>query len=192
MRRSAAAASRGRAGRTVVFGWKVLPHADCSVWCLVCKLPNCGQRTLLSPWEVGSYSYFADVQGLFSTTKTGWKMGGEHVKTFTGTCHCGDVVFNFNAEEIVRGLRCNCSICKRIGAVMSMKIAPSDFRLLTERNCIKVYRFDDKAVHHSYCNQCGIYVFYEHQQQCRINLGCVDEVDTSNLEILYFDGLHIL
>jgi hypothetical protein len=44
------------------------------------------------------------------------------------------------------------------------------------------------VVHHSYCSKCGIYVFYEHEQQCRVNLGCVDEVDTFSINILHFDG----
>ena len=71
---------------------------------------------------------------------------------------------------------------------MSMKIAPERFRVLIGRESIKVYLFEDKVVHHSYCSKCGIYVFYEHEQQCRVNLGCVGEVDTFSIKILPFDG----
>jgi hypothetical protein len=101
-------------------------------------------------------------------------------------------VFAFDADEIAKGLRCNCSICRRLGAVMSMKVAPEHFRVLAGRESVKVYLFEDKVVNHSYCNKCGIYVFYEHEQQCRVNLGCVDEVDTFSIEILHFDGKNLL
>lgn len=108
--------------------------------------------------------------------------------TYTGTCHCGEVVFSFEAEDVTQGLRCNCSICKRHGAVMSMKIDPARFRVLSGRESIKVYLFEDKVVRHSFCTKCSIYVFYEHETQCRVNLGCVDQVDTFSIPITFFDG----
>ena len=114
------------------------------------------------------------------------------MKTYTGTCHCGEVVFAFEADEISKGLRCNCSICKRLGVVMSMKVAPEQFRVLAGRESVKVYLFGDKVVPHSYCDRCGIYVFYENEQQCRVNLGCVDEVDTFTIEIVQYDGRNLL
>jgi hypothetical protein len=110
------------------------------------------------------------------------------MKTYTGTCHCGRVVFTFKIDEIVKGIRCNCSICRRLGVIMSMKISPEHFRVLAGRDCIKIYLFGDKVVNHSYCTECGIYVFYEHEQQCRVNLGCVEEVDISSIETLHIDG----
>lgn len=73
-----------------------------------------------------------------------------------------------------------------------MKIDPEHFRVLAGRENIKVYLFEDKVVHHSYCNSCGIYVFYEHAQQCRANLGCVDDVDIFSIEIVLFDGKNLL
>ena len=41
------------------------------------------------------------------------------MKTYTGSCHCGAVRFAFKAPEIDKGLRCNCSLCRRKGALMS-------------------------------------------------------------------------
>ena len=114
------------------------------------------------------------------------------MRTYTGTCHCGKVVFSFESEEVTRGLRCNCSICKRLGVVMSMSVAPERFRVLAGREHINVYRFLDRVVPHSYCSNCGIYTFYDGKQQCRVNLGCVDEVDTFSLEIVHYDGKNLL
>lgn len=38
---------------------------------------------------------------------------------YQGSCHCGAVRFRFSSEPINQGLRCNCSICVRKGALMS-------------------------------------------------------------------------
>lgn len=75
---------------------------------------------------------------------------------------------------------------------MSMKIAPEHFRVLSGRESIKVYLFEDRVVHHSFCTRCGIYVFYENEQQCRVNLGCVDQVDTFSIPFTVFDGKNAL
>ena len=40
-------------------------------------------------------------------------------KRYSGSCHCGAVRFSYEGEEIISGLRCNCSICSRKGAMMS-------------------------------------------------------------------------
>ena len=36
-------------------------------------------------------------------------------------CHCGEVEAEINvSDQLAKTIRCNCSICKRKGAVMSM------------------------------------------------------------------------
>ena len=35
-------------------------------------------------------------------------------------CHCGAVEAEINIEKIEKFLRCNCSLCKRKGAIMSI------------------------------------------------------------------------
>ena len=35
-------------------------------------------------------------------------------------CHCGQVEAEINVKILEKILRCNCSICKRKGAIMSM------------------------------------------------------------------------
>ena len=38
-----------------------------------------------------------------------------------GTCHCGAVKFEVTLEgAIQKGARCNCSLCRRKGAVMAL------------------------------------------------------------------------
>ena len=38
----------------------------------------------------------------------------------------------------------------------------------------------------------GFMFFYEAKKQCRVNPGCVDEIDTFSLEIINYDGKHLL
>lgn len=92
----------------------------------------------------------------------------------------------------MEGLRCNCSICKRLGVMYSLIISPSDFEVISGRRDIKTYSFGDKDITHVYCNRCGNYVFYESDKQCRVNLGCVDEVDVFNLHEHFYDGKKLL
>ena len=114
------------------------------------------------------------------------------MKTHRGSCHCGRVEFEFDADEITEGLRCNCSLCKRLGLVFSLAIAPQHFRLVSGKQHLKPYRFGQKDITHLYCDSCGIYVYYESKQQCRANLGCVDAVDSFSLQVHFYDGEHLL
>ena len=49
-------------------------------------------------------------------------------------CHCGEVEAEINSKEkIEKILRCNCSICKRKGATMSL-VKNEDFKILKGEN----------------------------------------------------------
>jgi len=115
---------------------------------------------------------------------------------YQGRCHCGAVQFSFTAESIDRGLRCNCSICKRKGAMMSnFVIPPEHFHLHSGQEMLGLYQFGSKVARHYFCRQCGIYPFHETARfpgHYRVNLGCVDAVDTFALEYELFDGAHLL
>ena len=114
------------------------------------------------------------------------------MKSYEGKCHCGAIEFYFESEEIKEGLRCNCSFCKRLGLVFSLILAPEKSEIRSGKGNLKVYQFGDKDISHRYCDNCGIYVFYESLKQCRVNLGCVDEVDIFSLNIHFYDGKHLL
>ncbi len=46
-------------------------------------------------------------------------------------CHCGAIEAEINVpENLEKVLRCNCSLCKRKGAVMSM-VKNDDFKIIT-------------------------------------------------------------
>ncbi len=115
------------------------------------------------------------------------------MKRYNGSCHCGNVKFSFEHEEIKSGLRCNCSICIRKGALMtSFVIPPEDLTItLKEENSLGLYEFDSKIAHYYFCKKCGIYTFNQTSRfidQYRVNLGCVDGIDSLVLEAEVFDG----
>ena len=54
-------------------------------------------------------------------------------------CHCGQFKAEIKIDNLDKILRCNCSICKRKGAIMSM-VKNEDFKVL-ENNTDKVKKF---------------------------------------------------
>ena len=112
------------------------------------------------------------------------------MKTYKGACHCGNVEFEFEiaGDDITDGIRCNCSICKRLACVHSLKVEQENLRLVKGEDSIHTYQWGDHEIPFTFCSNCGVYVYYNTAFQCRVNLGCVDEVDTFNLEIHFFDG----
>ena len=116
------------------------------------------------------------------------------MSTYEGSCHCDNVNFSFEHEEkITSGLRCNCSICIRKGAVMSDFLIPPDELTITvkEPGTLGLYEFDNKVAHHYFCKICGIYPFnqtFRVPEHYRVNLGCVDGIDHENLKVSMLDG----
>ena len=115
---------------------------------------------------------------------------------YEGSCHCGAVRFSYDGEEITSGLRCTCSICARKGAMMSPEAIPLD-RLKVEAAAddLGLYQFDTKIAKHYFCKRCGIYTHNEMARKpgyCRVNLGCIEDLDTSAFEVTVFDGKNLL
>lgn len=115
---------------------------------------------------------------------------------YQGSCHCGAVKFSYTGEEITRGLRCNCSICSRKGAMMSTEvISPEALDIRADEGALGLYQFGDRTAKHFFCNNCGIYTFHQTVRKpghYRVNLGCVDGVDVFVLDADVFDGKHLL
>jgi hypothetical protein len=114
------------------------------------------------------------------------------IRTYRGSCHCKAVRFTFASEEITAGRRCNCSICVRKGAVMSVRYIPrADFSELEGLDALSRYRFGDGVVNHYFCRTCGIYPFHDatvRPGEYRVNLGCIEGLDPLSLEIGVIDG----
>lgn len=114
---------------------------------------------------------------------------------YRGSCHCGAVRFAFEGEAITKGLRCNCSLCARKGAMMTHEvIAPEKFTIEAQQGALGLYQFGVKTAKHYFCRQCGIYPFHESSRKAghyRVNLGCIDGIDTFALDADVFDGKNL-
>jgi hypothetical protein len=114
------------------------------------------------------------------------------MKTYNGSCHCGAIKFTINCNPITKGLRCNCSICRRKGAMMLAEaVDESDITIDANPQDIGLYQFDSKVAKHHFCKQCGIYTHHEtarYPGKFRVNLGCINDIDTFSLEYDVFDG----
>ena len=92
-------------------------------------------------------------------------------------CHCGAIEAEINIQgNLEKLLRCNCSLCKRKGAIMSM-VKNENYKIIKGENKLILYQFHTKVAKHYFCSICGIYT------------GCIDEIDTFTLKsILINDG----
>lgn len=117
-------------------------------------------------------------------------------KHYSGKCHCGAVRFSYEGEEITEALRCNCSICSRKGAIMSPEAIPLDaLKVEADADDLGLYQFDSRIAKHYFCRRCGIYTHNEMARKpgyCRVNLGCIKGLDTSDFEVTVFDGKNLL
>lgn len=115
---------------------------------------------------------------------------------YQASCHCGNITFSFETDKPVeKGIRCNCSICARKGALMSMQtFSPEQLNIQGEKH-LGLYQFGDQKAKHYFCKTCGIYPFHETLRapgEYRVNLGCCDDIDVTALPFKVFDGRHKL
>ena len=100
-------------------------------------------------------------------------------------CHCGEIEAEINtSSNLNKIMRCNCSICKRKGAVMSM-VKNEDFKILKGATKLKLYQFHSKIAKHYFCINCGIYTHHNpriNPAMTGFNVGCVDEINTFEMK----------
>tara|TARA_Y100000996_G_scaffold386530_2_gene344632 strand:+ start:94 stop:459 length:366 start_codon:yes stop_codon:yes gene_type:complete len=107
-------------------------------------------------------------------------------------CHCGSVEAEINVpDQLEKLMRCNCSICKKKGAVMSV-VKNEDFKITKGGDKLKLYQFHSMIAKHYFCSVCGIYTHHNpriNPSLTGFNVGCIDEIDTFKLnKIIVADG----
>lgn len=112
------------------------------------------------------------------------------MKTYAGSCHCGAVRFEVTAE-ITSASACNCSICSRVGWLMTT-VPTAQFKLVAGGDAQSNYQFASKSMHHLFCTTCGVHAYgrwtSEGQEQIVVNLRCLDDLDLDALPVQRFDG----
>tara|TARA_B100001248_G_C27337350_1_gene434506 strand:- start:195 stop:593 length:399 start_codon:yes stop_codon:yes gene_type:complete len=107
-------------------------------------------------------------------------------------CHCGAIKAEINvSENLEKIVRCNCSLCKRRGTLMSM-VKNEDFKLIKGSENLSLYQFHTKVAKHFFCSICGIYTHHNPRSNPAMtgfNLGCIEDLDTFTLKnISILDG----
>ena len=101
------------------------------------------------------------------------------------TCHCNAVEAEINISgNLDKILRCNCSVCKRKGAVMSM-VKNEDFKIVKGEDKLKLYQFHTKVAKHYFCSNCGIHTHNRPRSNPKIygvNIACVEGVKPFEIE----------
>jgi len=108
-------------------------------------------------------------------------------------CHCGNIEAEIIIENLNKFLRCNCSLCRRKGAIMSI-VKNQEFKITKGKDKLVLYQFHSKVAKHYFCSICGVYTHHNPRSNPAMtgfNVGCVDEIDNFNLkEIKINDGLN--
>jgi hypothetical protein len=107
-----------------------------------------------------------------------------------GSCHCGAVRFEVRTP-LLPAARCNCSLCRRKGALMTPFFPTEDLKIVSGTEALSVYQFNTMVAKHYFCRHCGVYPFHQTRRDpnlWRANIGCLDIDDPLALEWTVNDG----
>lgn len=110
------------------------------------------------------------------------------------TCHCGAVELELKLPNgLVDPHRCNCSICRRKGAVVA-SVALDGLRVVRGEDKLTLYQFNTNTAKHYFCSACGIYTHHQRRSnpnEYGVNVGCFERVSPYDLgEIPVTDGVN--
>jgi hypothetical protein len=113
-------------------------------------------------------------------------------RVYRGSCHCGAVGFECDADLAAGTSKCNCSICAK-GRFWKAVVPASDFRLLRGHDALSVYTFGGDTgagIRHHFCSVCGIKPFGMGEHEALggkfygINIACIDDLSDAEREAL--------
>ena len=108
---------------------------------------------------------------------------------WSGSCHCGAVTFRVDAE-IEEVTRCDCSLCRRKGAMMA-KVPAEGLTILTGEAELTLYQWNQRIARHYFCRHCGIYPFHRKRADPNsygVNVGCLEGFDPAAFPFRQADG----
>ena len=96
------------------------------------------------------------------------------------SCHCGAVVLELDLPDgIVDPRRCDCSMCRRKGAIVA-SVPLGGLHVLQGEDSLTLYQFNTRAARHYFCRHCGIYTHHRRRSnpdQYGYNVGCLEGVN---------------
>jgi len=96
------------------------------------------------------------------------------------SCHCGCVEMILDLPKgIIDPRRCDCSICKRKGAVVA-SVKLNQIEIIKGADKLSLYQFNTMVAKHYFCSECGIYTHHQRRSkpdEYGYNIGCLEGVD---------------
>jgi hypothetical protein len=100
------------------------------------------------------------------------------------SCHCGRVLLELDLPDgIVDPRRCDCSICRRKGAIVA-SVPLSGITILQGADVLRLYQFNTGTARHWFCSHCGIYTHHQRRsnpEEYGYNVGCLEGVNPYDL-----------
>lgn len=101
------------------------------------------------------------------------------------SCHCGAVILELHLPEgLPTPHRCDCSFCKRKGAVVAA-VPAVDLKVIRGESALRIYQFGKHVAEHFFCGNCGIYTHHRRStnpQEFGFNVRCLEGVNPYDLD----------
>ena len=104
--------------------------------------------------------------------------------THLASCHCGAVVLELDLPDgIVDPRRCDCSLCRRRGAIVAT-VAEDGIRVIHGQKMLKLYQLNSRTAEHYFCGRCGVYTHHRRRSnphEFGYNVACLEGVNPFDL-----------
>ena len=95
-------------------------------------------------------------------------------------------------DGLVDARRCDCSLCRRRGAVVAS--VSLGLRVVKGTEHLRLYQFNTRTAKHYFCSNCGIYTHHQRRSspdQYGFNVGCLEGVNPLDIaDIPTYDGVN--
>lgn len=110
------------------------------------------------------------------------------------SCHCGAVQMEMHLPDgVVDPKRCDCSFCRRRGAIMGTTTL-AKIRITQGEDKLRCYQFNTQVAKHYFCQICGIYTHHQRRSnpaEYGYNIACLEGVNPFALgEVVVMDGVN--
>ncbi|QNR96578.1 GFA family protein [Stenotrophomonas sp. 169] len=105
----------------------------------------------------------------------------------TARCHCGAVQLRLHLPDgIVDPRRCDCSLCRRRGAIAAT-VSENGIEILQGHAHLRLYQFNTHVAEHWFCDVCGIYTHHRRRSnphEYGYNVACLEGIDPFGLGVV--------